>query len=451
MTYREEFTRSSRPHILMLTTHGVHQWGVVPGLTDTGGQNVFVNQFTGELVRQGFRVTIANRGGYPHPLTGEPQVGVDYKDSHQRILYLEDGLDQFVRKEDMGEQVPGLAESLASFLQSEDQHIDLIISHYWDAAAVGILFQEQTGGRLPHVWVPHSLGAIKKRNVDRGQWESLRIDERVNAEQGIIRKVNRVASTSPLITTVLQNDYDYPDPPLWLPPCVSPDRYFPHDVARKAQVWSEISKASGLPVSEIQQMKIITEISRTDTTKRKDVLIKAFAQTLRQHPDALLLVTIERHKKELAGTLLGLIDDLGIRNHTAVLGSVWDILPDIYAVSQIYCTPSIMEGFGMSAQEAAATAVPVVASSLVPFAEHYLHGAPAELNLSASRPYSVGEGAVVVQPDHVAGFAAALNLLLSDQALRKRIGRRAYQITIPHFTWPRVVQQFLQELSKVSG
>jgi hypothetical protein len=68
----KEFINSARKHVLMLTTHGVHQWDVVPGLTDTGGQNIFVNQFTEELVHQGYRVTVANRGGYLHPgLVGE--------------------------------------------------------------------------------------------------------------------------------------------------------------------------------------------------------------------------------------------------------------------------------------------------------------------------------------------------------------------------------------------
>jgi hypothetical protein len=49
----------------MITNHGIHQWQVVPGLPDTGGQNVFVNQFTAALVKLGFRITIINRGVCP--------------------------------------------------------------------------------------------------------------------------------------------------------------------------------------------------------------------------------------------------------------------------------------------------------------------------------------------------------------------------------------------------
>ena len=73
MSGESAFFDGNRTHVLMITNHGVHEWNVVPGMPDTGGQNVFVNQFTESLVAQGYRVTIVNRGGYAHPVTGRPQ------------------------------------------------------------------------------------------------------------------------------------------------------------------------------------------------------------------------------------------------------------------------------------------------------------------------------------------------------------------------------------------
>jgi len=182
----QEFLDSSQKHILMITNHGIHQWQVVPGLPDTGGQNVFVNQFTAALAKQGFRITIVNRGGYAHPTTGQRQHGLHYKDDHQRILYLEDDHLEFVRKEDMAAQIPTLVESLKGFLATDHTDIDLIISHYWDAAQLGVLYNQSLAAQLPHVWVPHSLGAVKKRNMSANQWDSLRIDERIAVEQDLI-------------------------------------------------------------------------------------------------------------------------------------------------------------------------------------------------------------------------------------------------------------------------
>ena len=161
----QAFLSSSRKHLLMITNHGIHQWQVIPGLPDTGGQNVFVNQFTKSLAKFGFKVTIVNRGGYTHPVTGKWHKGLRYKDEHQRILYLEDGKNEFVPKEDMAAQIPNLVDSLTNFLEAEETNLDLIISHYWDAAKIGVLYNQSRREPVKHVWAPHSLGTIKKRNV----------------------------------------------------------------------------------------------------------------------------------------------------------------------------------------------------------------------------------------------------------------------------------------------
>jgi glycosyltransferase involved in cell wall biosynthesis len=202
----------------------------------------------------------------------------------------------------------------------------------------------------------------------------------------------------------------------------------------------------------VRASKIVTEISRTDTTKRKDVLIKAFAIAHQRVPDNLLVVSIDENKGELARDLLNLIRTLCLRDHIAVVGSVWDLLPILYAITDVYCTPSVMEGFGMSAQEAAATGVPVVASHLVPFATEYLLGKEVTVlsggtdSEAHSHPVRRGQGALVVQSDDVHGFARALEILLADEDLRQGMGEKAYHITVPSFTWPDRVRAFLDQI-----
>jgi glycosyltransferase involved in cell wall biosynthesis len=366
--FHHEFLNSDRKHILMITNHGIHQWKVMPGLPDTGGQNVFVNQFSLALAKFGYKITIVNRGGYTHPATGEWQRGVDYQDRNLRIVYLEDGTNEFVRKEDMAEQLPALVEYLDNFVTAEGSPVDLIISHYWDAAKLGILYNQTLLEPVKHIWVPHSLGAIKKQNMDESEWPRLRIDERIDIEKEMIEHLDGIASTSSAIRHSLHHDYFYSGPDLFLPPCVDPNRYHPrHEITDDSKIWQFLSEHSGLAPAEVRRCKIITEISRTDTTKRKDVLIKAFAQAHQDSSNSFLIVSIDENQAELARQLNELIDSLDIRSHVAVVGSVWDWLPLIYSVTDIYCTPSVMEGFGMTPQEAAATGAPVVSSQLVPF------------------------------------------------------------------------------------
>ena len=451
----ERFARSGRTHVLMITNHGVHEWKVVPGLPDTGGQNVYVNQFTEALVAQGYRVTIANRGGYPHPTTGRMQAGVVYHPSgFARIMYVEDGRAEFVRKEDMNEQLPKLAEDLAQKLEKDGDSYDLVISHYWDAGKLGVLVNESTGKRVPHVWIPHSLGALKKRNMDPSTWANLRIDERIAEERELLENIDGGVSTSSAIRDTFKNDYGY-DARYFLPPCVDEHRYRPHSDDEIEPIWAVLSEQSGLSADQLKQRKFVTEISRTDKTKRKDVLIKAFAQVKREVPEAMLMVSIDPHVRDLQDSLLQLIDELGVADDVIVLGSVWNELPLLYGVTDVYCTPSVMEGFGMSAQEATATGKPVVSSNLVPFAVEYLLGAePARVSLDhqgSSQDLLFGEAGVIVPADFVEGFAEAITRLLKNDDQRLRMGARAHEITVPYFTWRHLTEELLDDLGVSAG
>lgn len=444
------FRTAPGKHVLMITNHGIHQWQVIPGLPDTGGQNVFVNQFSETLAQLGFKITIVNRGGYLHPTTGELHSGWRYLDARQRILYLDDGLSDFVRKEDMHEQLPQLARALEQALTGEDNPIDLIFSHYWDGAKLGILYNQTFQQPVPHIWTPHSLGAIKKRNMPSERWCDLRIDERIEVERALLLVLDGVVATSSAIEQSLQSDYDYSRPSLFLPPCVDPDRYHMRAVAEDDPVWQFLAERVGLAPPEVRNRQIVTEISRTDRTKRKDVLLRAFAKVCKQVPNSLLVISIDDRQPELAAELTTLIKALKLSKSVAVVGSVWDLLPTLYAISSVYCTPSIMEGFGMSAEEAAASGVPVVSSHLVPFVTEYLLGSESEMFdcENASHPLVVGKGAIVVRADDIGGFGCALTLLLSDASLREQMGRHAFSTTIPYFTWKKRVTALLDQISR---
>jgi glycosyltransferase involved in cell wall biosynthesis len=348
----------------------------------------------------------------------------------------------------MAERVNALGESLTSFFQEENTSVDVIISHYWDGAKVGELFNRSLAAHLPHIWIPHSLGKVKKENVSEEKWESLRIDERITIERKLLKELDAVAATSSKIRKSLIEDYKFKGKIPFLPPCVDPDRYHPMQVKEDDEIWMFLSGQSGIEPNRLREAKILTEISRTDTTKRKDILLRAFAQVMKAIPDVYLIISIDQKRGQIADDLHTLIDELELGDRVIVVGSVWEQLPTIYAISDIYCTPSVMEGFGMSAQEAAATRVPVVASNRVPFVREYLLGdGTVEISCDGcQKPLLLGEGAIEVQADDVDGFAHALMILLQDDVLRKSMGKRALEMTVPYFTWSSRTQEFLKDV-----
>ena len=100
----------------------------------------------------------------------------------------------------------------------------------------------------------------------------------------------------------------------------------------------------------------------------------------------------------------------------------------------------------MTVQEAAATKVPSVGSNLIPFLKEYLLG-----DETKSLPYediivTEGEGAIMVPADEIDGFAFAISRLFSDENLRRKMGERAYEITIPYFTWDDMTRRFLDSI-----
>jgi len=440
----------------MITNHGLHEWKVAPGLPDTGGQNVFVNQFSDQLARQGYRITIVNRGGYPHPVTGEEQRGLRYKDAYQRILYVEDEEPAFVRKEEMAPHIPALVESLWRFLRREGSLVTAIFSHYWDGLQIGVSYARRLPRPVSHVWIPHSLGAIKQRNLPPERWAALHLTERIALEQAVLSEpgsITGVAATSSLVEQSLRVDYGYRGRIFFLPPCVDADRFYPRSVPSEHTIWRFLSEHSGLTPQKLWGLRIVTEISRTDATKRKDVLIEAFARLQERIPDSLLVVSLEDRAGELATTLKTLIRDRSVRHCAIVQVVPADLLPFLYAITDVYCTPSEMEGFGMSAQEAAACGVPIVASDLVPFVNEYLLGdhdqvetLPCRGQNKRSGPVMQGDGAIVVPAGDVDGFSCALERLLTDEALRHKMGQAANRRTVPRFTWPQVVPAFLRRL-----
>jgi glycosyltransferase involved in cell wall biosynthesis len=328
----------------------------------------------------------------------------------------------------MAEQLPALADDLVGRVEGAD----LVISHYWDGGILGAAAAERMG--VPHLWVPHSLGALKRANTNPATWGRLRLEERIEHERGLIASVDGVVSTSSAISDTLRNDYGH-EPRFSLPPGVDEERYHPRDPAACTAAWGLLAERSGKTIGELRARLIVTEISRTDTTKRKDVLIRAFAEVRSRVPEALLVVAIDEHARPVAEELHGLIDALGLGADVITVESVWEQLPSLYGISHVYCTPSVMEGWGMSAQEAAATAVPVVASALVPFAVEVLLGPDPHRIRYTDGEMLIGDGAVVVPADSVNGFAEALRMLLTDPERRRAMGEAALARTVPHFSW----------------
>jgi glycosyltransferase involved in cell wall biosynthesis len=113
------------------------------------------------------------------------------------------------------------------------------------------------------------------------------------------------------------------------------------------------------------------------------------------------------------GDLERMARDLGIADRVHFEGEVQhEDVPAVLAQLDIFAMPSTWEGFGVSALEASAMELPVVASNI--------HGIPDVV--------VDGETGILVSPTDVEALASAIERLANDESLRRSMGQagRAY-------------------------
>ncbi len=163
-------------------------------------------------------------------------------------------------------------------------------------------------------------------------------------------------------------------------------------------------------------------VGRLYRRKRVDVLLRAAAQARQSIPD--LEVRIVGHGP-CAASLRELARDLRLESTVTWLGDVSrSTLAQEYNRSDVFCLPSVQEGFGIVLLEAMAAGRPIVASRVAAIPEAAPH-------------------AELVEPDNPAALAAGI------EALYRSPDRRAAQAAaglkwVEQFDAPRVARLFLE-------
>ena len=125
--------------------------------------------------------------------------------------------------------------------------------------------------------------------------------------------------------------------------------------------------------------------------------------------------------------LLRLAAELGIAEDVVFLGWVPNAeLPPYYRAAAVSVIPSLEEGFGIPAAEAMGCEIPVVATDAGGLPEVVEHGVTG----------------LVVPRGNADALADAIAALLSDQALRRRMGQAGRQRALQLFDWDRTAEQF---------
>jgi glycosyltransferase involved in cell wall biosynthesis len=286
-----------------------------------------------------------------------------------------------------------------------------------------------------HVWTPHSLGALKQENFrDRPPevCRDLKFCERRSHEQTVCARTRAFAATSTEISERLRTQYRVPSAHIfYYPPGVDRTLFREYTDEEESAAYRYLADLSAIPAEKLRSGRIVFETSRMDPTKRKDLLLDAFVRVSAEVGDAYLFIG-GGPENDLFRSLVARRDALPeLRGRAFLTGFIpEEYIGPLFSIAQVYASASEMEGFGMSASQAAAAGAALVSSDLVPFAVQY-----------------VPDAALIVPAGDVAGFTDAILRLLQDEADRQK---RAAQLVekVKMLDWETQTAAFLDFLRR---
>jgi glycosyltransferase involved in cell wall biosynthesis len=282
-----------------------------------------------------------------------------------------------------------------------------------------------------HIWTPHSLGIIKERNFwdkDKELIRSLKFCERNDHEETVCLHTPLFCSTSPEIWTTLFSFHNQKAETIYdFPPCIDNNAFKPRQKSELTELYEYLEQTSGIDAEKLKSGRIIFESSRMDRTKRKDILLKAFEPIAQSTTDVYLFIGGGPQSSPVFNRLIKILKSQpALKGRAFLLGFIPEnMLELMFSAPTIFVSASEMEGFGMSASQAAAAKIPVICSNLIPFATQYAQDA-----------------AVVVKAGDVQGFTDAMMRLLNDKKEREERAQKLYEIAL-ELNWDTTAKNFV--------
>lgn len=150
-----------------------------------------------------------------------------------------------------------------------------------------------------------------------------------------------------------------------------------------------------------------------------DVLIKAFAEVVKSHPEISIDLKIAGHGPELKSLKI-LAVETGVANKIKWVGSLkYEHVPEFLQSIDIFANLSRSESFGVAILEASSCHLPVLAT--------HVGGIPEVCQHQVS--------GLLVQPNNLEQTTSALSKLINSPRLRKEYGTKGRELAVNRYDW----------------
>ena len=195
------------------------------------------------------------------------------------------------------------------------------------------------------------------------------------------------------------------------------------DTAAPTQGPEAVRRALGLGTEFIAVI-----VARIDALKGHETLLRAWADILRAHPSAVLLVVGDGHERQAMEKLAA---DLGIAPAGEGTGGVRFLgfrsdVADLLAAVDLFVLPSLSEGLPLSILEAMTHGLPIVATDVGGIPELITDGV---------------EG-LLVTPKDAPGLARAIGRMAASGELRSMLGNKGRQRAKSDFSFEEMLRRY---------
>jgi D-inositol-3-phosphate glycosyltransferase len=388
------------------------------GGVDAGGQNVYIDAVSRGLAELGHAVDVftrRERDDQPRAVPLAPGV---------RVVHVPAGPAAPLPKDDLWPLMPAFRSAIDRMTRAQPSY-DVIHGNFWMSGWVAAELAERW--RVPVAQIFHATGVTKRR--EQGEADTSP-SGRIEVEREVVRRVDRTIAQCPAERDELIAEYAAdPRRIALIPSAVDIDRYrpLPQRLARESL---------GLD----PDAEIVVYVGRM--VPRKDVrnVVRALALLQGRRRDAgtsalprlyLYLVGGETEEPDPAatpeiGVLRALAAELGVADLVTFVGRRQpDELYRWYSAADVAVTTPWYEPFGLTPLEAMACACPVIGSDVG----------------GISFTIADGETGFLVPAKNPAALAARLETVLSDAALRERLGCAGRARVEREFTWSTVARR----------
>ena len=409
----------------MLSTHGYFDPVPKLGRTDTGGQVVYVLELAKALSRAGCKVDIYTRWFDKKDKQTDPVPGVE----NVNVIRIKAGEWEFLPKEFIYDVLPELADNMIDFIKENNLDYDYYHGHYVDAGIVAVQVAKAMG--KPSFFTAHSLGGWKRDQMGGDPVEmekKFKFNHRIKEEIKIFEQVNAQTLTSFVQLEKLTELYDGYTPGNnieVIPPGVDVHHY-------------TLPTEDDLRVKTDLPDKYIFCLSRIDSNKGHDLLLRAYGKIHKQFPDVDLVIgggspSPQQRELDLFDKMKDIIREEDMESRVHLIGYVPDEMMKIYyQQSEFFVMPSLFEPFGMTSEEAMACGKTVVASKY-----------------GGIRNYiSDGVNGFLVDSANADELSGVMTKLLNDPELNKRIGLAANKMVIKELSWEAIAKKHIALYNK---